>query len=147
MFGSQPKDGPPRARTLFIHRLRAAQRRSVIAKTMVVLAASAIIAPVVATQGTSFAVGTTLPGGLVVSGAVPAASQFDVTGFIQTATLDVPGDPHSGGTVTVNGQTIVVRFESVEAAKAWYWSDAYQAATRLRQAAAESNVIIVSGPA
>jgi PKD domain len=35
-------------------------------------------------------------------------SQFDVTGFIQKATLDAPGDVLAGGTVQVNGQTIIV---------------------------------------
>src|SRR5574342_670101 len=35
-------------------------------------------------------------------------SQFDVTGFIQAATLDNPLDPLSGGTITVNNQVIIV---------------------------------------
>src|SRR5574342_91326 len=35
-------------------------------------------------------------------------SQFDVTGFIQAATLDNPLDPLSGGTITVNNQLIIV---------------------------------------
>ncbi|HSB72857.1 MAG TPA: hypothetical protein VLT62_26325 [Candidatus Methylomirabilis sp.] len=35
-------------------------------------------------------------------------TQFDVTGFIQAATLDNPADPLSGGTITVNHQVIVV---------------------------------------
>jgi len=35
-------------------------------------------------------------------------SQFDINGFIQKATLDAPGDVLAGGTVTVNGHTIVV---------------------------------------
>ncbi|HEY8525325.1 MAG TPA: DUF1330 domain-containing protein [Acidimicrobiales bacterium] len=43
------------------------------------------------------------------------------------------------------GRTIVLEFESVEAARAWYESDAYQAAVPLRQAAADCNVVIVSG--
>lgn len=42
-------------------------------------------------------------------------------------------------------QTVVLEFESVEAARAWYASDAYQAAIPLRQAAADTNVVIVSG--
>ncbi len=36
------------------------------------------------------------------------ASPFDITGFIQAATLDAPGDVLAGGTVTVNGHTIIV---------------------------------------
>ncbi len=35
-------------------------------------------------------------------------AQFDITGFIQVATLDAPGDVLAGGTVMVNGHTIIV---------------------------------------
>jgi uncharacterized protein (DUF1330 family) len=42
-------------------------------------------------------------------------------------------------------QTVVLEFESVEAAKAWYESDAYQAAIPKRQAAADCNVAIIHG--
>jgi uncharacterized protein (DUF1330 family) len=42
-------------------------------------------------------------------------------------------------------QTVVLEFESVEAARAWYASDGYQAAAKLRQAAASTNVVIVPG--
>jgi uncharacterized protein (DUF1330 family) len=42
-------------------------------------------------------------------------------------------------------QTVVLAFESVEAAKAWYESEAYQAAIPLRQAAADTNVAILTG--
>ncbi|WP_179474835.1 DUF1330 domain-containing protein [Mycolicibacterium vinylchloridicum] len=42
-------------------------------------------------------------------------------------------------------QTVVLEFESVEAARAWYDSDAYRAARELRQAAADTNAVILSG--
>jgi uncharacterized protein (DUF1330 family) len=42
-------------------------------------------------------------------------------------------------------RTLVLEFESVEQARAWYDSDAYTAARPLRQAASDSNVVIVSG--
>ena len=42
-------------------------------------------------------------------------------------------------------QTVVLEFESVEAARAWYESDVYQAAVPLRQAAADSDVVIING--
>ncbi|MFF0011418.1 DUF1330 domain-containing protein [Streptomyces sp. NPDC005374] len=42
-------------------------------------------------------------------------------------------------------QTVVLEFESVAAAKAWYESESYQKAKPLRHAAAESNGVIVSG--
>ena len=42
-------------------------------------------------------------------------------------------------------QTVVLEFDSVEAAREWYYSDAYQQAVKLRQAAADCNGVIVSG--
>lgn len=42
-------------------------------------------------------------------------------------------------------QTVVLEFESVEAAREWYHSEAYQTAAKLRQAAADCNGVIVSG--
>ncbi|GAY16388.1 DUF1330 domain-containing protein [Mycobacterium sp. shizuoka-1] len=42
-------------------------------------------------------------------------------------------------------QTVVLEFDSVEAAQAWYDSDAYRSARALRQAAANTNAVILSG--
>lgn len=42
-------------------------------------------------------------------------------------------------------QTVVLEFESVDAAKEWYYSDAYQEAAKIRQGAAECNGVVVSG--
>ncbi|MET0726735.1 MAG: DUF1330 domain-containing protein [Acidimicrobiales bacterium] len=42
-------------------------------------------------------------------------------------------------------QTVVLEFPSVDAARAWYESPAYQEAIGLRQAAADTNAVIVSG--
>jgi uncharacterized protein (DUF1330 family) len=42
-------------------------------------------------------------------------------------------------------RTVIVEFESVEKARAWYESDGYQQALPLRQAAADCNVVILSG--
>jgi uncharacterized protein (DUF1330 family) len=42
-------------------------------------------------------------------------------------------------------QTVLLEFESVEAAREWYNSDAYQEAAKLRQAAAECNGVILHG--
>ena len=50
----------------------------------------------------------------------------------------VEGDWHGS-------QTVVLEFESVDAAKQWYYSDAYQEAAKIRQSAAECNGVIVSG--
>ena len=42
-------------------------------------------------------------------------------------------------------QTVVLEFESVEAARGWYESEAYQKAAKLRQAAADCNGVILAG--
>jgi uncharacterized protein (DUF1330 family) len=47
--------------------------------------------------------------------------------------------------VVEGDQTVVLEFESVDAARAWYESDAYQKAAKLRQAAADCNAVILSG--
>lgn len=42
-------------------------------------------------------------------------------------------------------QTVLMEFESVEAASEWYHSEGYQQAAKLRHAAADCNAVIVSG--
>ncbi|NUU21565.1 MAG: DUF1330 domain-containing protein [Streptomycetaceae bacterium] len=42
-------------------------------------------------------------------------------------------------------RTVVLEFESVEAARAWYESEGYAKAKPLRQAAAETNAVILAG--
>ncbi|HEX3548325.1 MAG TPA: DUF1330 domain-containing protein [Mycobacterium sp.] len=42
-------------------------------------------------------------------------------------------------------QTVVLEFESVQAARAWYESEAYQKAAKVRQSAADCNAVILSG--
>lgn len=42
-------------------------------------------------------------------------------------------------------QTVVLEFDTVEAARSWYESEAYQAAAKLRQAAADCNAVIIAG--
>ena len=45
---------------------------------------------------------------------IPAvATQFDMTGFIQQATLDRPNDIFSGGTITVNNVKIIVPYYTI----------------------------------
>jgi hypothetical protein len=46
---------------------------------------------------------------------IPASSQFDVTGFIQEATLDPTciANAHCGGTITINGHVITVPKETI----------------------------------
>jgi uncharacterized protein (DUF1330 family) len=42
-------------------------------------------------------------------------------------------------------QTVVLEFESVDAARAWYESEAYQKAAKVRRQAADCNAVILSG--
>jgi uncharacterized protein (DUF1330 family) len=44
-----------------------------------------------------------------------------------------------------NGRTVVLEFDSVEAARAWYDSPTYQSARQIRLAAAETNAVILTG--
>jgi uncharacterized protein (DUF1330 family) len=57
---------------------------------------------------------------------------------VDTAPKAVEGSWHGD-------QTVVPEFESVDAARAWYESETYQKAAKLRQAAADCNVVILSG--
>ncbi|BBY05651.1 DUF1330 domain-containing protein [Mycobacterium noviomagense] len=57
---------------------------------------------------------------------------------VDTAPQVLEGDWHGD-------QTVVLEFESVEAARKWYESEAYQKAAKLRQAAADCNAVILSG--
>jgi uncharacterized protein (DUF1330 family) len=57
---------------------------------------------------------------------------------VDTAPTVVEGSWHGD-------QTVVLEFESVDAARAWYESEAYQKAAKLRQAAADCNAVIISG--
>jgi uncharacterized protein (DUF1330 family) len=59
--------------------------------------------------------------------------------------LAVDGQPELLEGEWHGNQTVVMEFESTDAARAWYNSDAYQEAARLRQAAATTNAVILSG--
>lgn len=56
---------------------------------------------------------------------------------------------HDGPEVLEGGwhgtRTVIIEFESVDAARDWYRSADYQAAIPLRHAAADTNVVIVAG--
>lgn len=44
---------------------------------------------------------------------IPPSTQFDITGFLQEATVTNAGDAHSGGTLRVNGHTVTVPRETI----------------------------------
>ena len=66
---------------------------------------------------------------------VPGVSSFTAA----AAALKIELTPAGGN------QTVILEFESVEAAKAWYNSPEYQEAIPLRQKAADCNAVIVKG--
>ena len=52
----------------------------------------------------------------VVAAVIPvvaSSTQFDITGFLQSATVNNTADPHSGGVLTVNGHTVIVPAETI----------------------------------
>jgi uncharacterized protein (DUF1330 family) len=59
--------------------------------------------------------------------------------------LVVDASPHVLEGEWHGDQTVILEFESVDAARAWYESAAYADAKPLRQAAAHTNAVIVSG--
>ncbi|MCW2654608.1 MAG: hypothetical protein JWR32_5584 [Mycobacterium sp.] len=59
--------------------------------------------------------------------------------------LSVDRSPHVLEGAWHGDQTVVLEFESVDAARAWYESDEYQNAAKLRQAAADCNAVILAG--
>ncbi|WP_427917663.1 DUF1330 domain-containing protein [Streptomyces sp. cg40] len=61
------------------------------------------------------------------------------------AVLAADGQPHLLEGEWHGDRTVVLEFDSVEAARAWYESEAYGRAKPLRHAAADTNAVIVSG--
>ncbi|MEB4207898.1 DUF1330 domain-containing protein [Mycobacterium sp. 94-17] len=57
---------------------------------------------------------------------------------VDTAPQVLEGDWHGD-------QTVVLEFESVDAARAWYESEGYQKAANLRQSVADCNAVILAG--
>ena len=77
--------------------------------------------------------------GLRESAASPAMGQGGCKILsVETKPQVLEGDWHGD-------QTVVLEFDSVDAARAWYESEAYQKAAKLRQAAADCNAVILSG--
>ena len=73
-----------------------------------------------------------------VQKAVPTVMQAGGRAVVFTPTVEVVEGEWPG-------QTVIVEFDSVEAAKAWYNSDGYKPLIPERQAAADCNVIICAG--
>jgi uncharacterized protein (DUF1330 family) len=71
--------------------------------------------------------------------AAPSLAEFDATVLVADRNAEVLEGTWHGN------QTVILEFDSVEKARAWYESDGYRAAASLRHAAADCNVAIVSG--
>jgi uncharacterized protein (DUF1330 family) len=93
--------------------------------------AAYVIAEVSVTDQENYEQYKPLAGASVVAG----GGTYEVRGG---AVESLEGEP-------VTGRIVVLRFDSLEAARSWYNSDDYQAALPLRQAAARSRVFIVEG--
>lgn len=79
------------------------------------------------------------PAGMVAYGKAAGPTMGNATILaVETQHEVLEGDWHGN-------QTVVLEFESVDAARAWYHSEGYQEAAKLRQAAAECNAVILSG--
>lgn len=100
-------------------------------------AAKALIVLALATPVPGLAQNFTAP---VISPVMPVPPGFDITGFIQEATLDTAGvlckptHPRlAGGTVTLNGQTIIIPCNTILQlpAATMSWADLFRAGTGL----------------
>lgn len=69
----------------------------------------------------------------------PTIEEFEGKVLVATQGYDVIEGSWHGN------QTVVVEFESLERARAWYGSDSYRAAAAIRRSAADCNAIIVEG--
>lgn len=79
------------------------------------------------------------PEGMAAYGKAAGPTMADATILaVETRPEVLEGDWHGN-------QTVVLEFESVDAARAWYHSEGYQQAAKLRQAAADCNAVILSG--
>ena len=111
---------------------RSALRRAVSLFAAVALVATLVtagIAPVVARViNTAAAAPAAAP---ALAAALPASTQFDIDGFLQTATLDGLGTgAHKGGHLTVNGQVVTVPAETIVIlpANALTWAELFTGA-------------------
>src|SRR6478735_8843812 len=84
------------------------RRRLLSAAAAIALAAG--LAPVASNAAHGAATPLVAP---AINPVVASSTQFDITGFLQSATLDSAADPHSGGTLTLNGHTVVVPKETI----------------------------------
>jgi len=111
---------------------RSALRRAVslfaavaLVTTLITAGIAPVVARVINTAAAAPAAAPALPA------ALPASTQFDIDGFLQTATLDGSGTgAHQGGHLTVNGQVVTVPAETIVIlpANALTWAELFTGA-------------------
>ncbi|MBZ5534570.1 MAG: hypothetical protein LAO31_01335 [Acidobacteriia bacterium] len=77
------------------------ERRTSLKRQLTSLTVALLFLALLASTGTVMAQGPISP------------TQFDITGFLQEATLTTAGDAHSGGTLKVNGHVVIVPRETI----------------------------------
>src|SRR4051812_45063054 len=86
------------------------RRRRRLLSAVAAIALAGGLAPVASNVASGAVAPASVP---VVNPTVASSTQFDITGFLQSATLDTPADKHSGGVLTVNGHHVVVPKETI----------------------------------
>jgi len=92
-------------------------RRSALRRRLSLFATTGSVAAILA-AGAVPALAATLSGSAGLPAAPnafvpPTSTQFDIDGFLQSATVDAVGDAHSGGTLRVNNQVVTVPRETI----------------------------------
>src|SRR3954467_13813752 len=79
---------------------------------------------------------------------LPASTLFEMTGFIQEATLDDPADAFSGGTLTVNNHLIVIPKYTIfqMPATALTWAELFTQAPAVYQANGQTGLALSDAP-
>ncbi len=80
---------------------------------------------------------------------IPPSTQFDVTGFLEEATVNTIGDPLSGGSLKVNGHTVTVPTNTVVImpAAAFTWQELFTQAPQPYLALNETGLALADLPA
>ena len=94
-----------------------------------------------------------MPGYMIADVNVTDPAGFEEYRKLVSATIEAYGGRYlvrGGDTEAVEGdwnpsRLVVIEFDSVEQARAWYYSEEYAGPMAMRHAAAETNALIVAG--
>ena len=78
----------------------------------------------------------------------PVGSMFEMVGFIQNATVDTPGDPFSGGTITLNNHLVIVPKNTViqMPATSMTWAELFSSAPAAYKALGQTGLALSDTP-